>query len=117
MAATTRLAWEAVADVLDALVLELKVHFQQASEEVIEVNEALERLGTAIEATFSTIGAVVKDPALRDDANNFAVALMDALADTLSRGGQEFEKAAKGLRRHRTEAPDGTSKQPADNAR
>jgi Flp pilus assembly pilin Flp len=107
-------AWEAVADRLDALGLKLKVHFEEAGGQVKEVNDAFERLGSAIEATFSAIGAAVQDPAVREDANNLAATLGDALADTLSHAGQELEVAAKGLRCHRAEIPGATPKEPAD---
>lgn len=97
----TKLAWETVADRLEALGLKLKLHFEEtesANRPAKEVSEALARLGTAIEATFLSIGAAVKDPAVREDANNLATALGDALADTLSEAGQELTGAANGLR-------------------
>jgi len=95
--ADTKHAWEAVADRLDALGLKLKVHFEQAGSGR-EVSDAFERLGSAIEATFSAVGAAVKDPAVREDANSLAAALGDALADSLSHAGEELKQAAGGLR-------------------
>jgi hypothetical protein len=112
--ADTKMAWESVADRLDALGLKLKVHFEEAGGQVKEVNEAFERLGSAIEATFSAIGAAVKDPAVREDANNLAATLGDALADTLSHAGQELEVAADGLRCHRAGTPGGARREPPD---
>jgi len=94
----TKMAWERVADRLEALGLKLKLHFEQAGPPAGEISEAFDRLGTAIESTFSAIGAAVEDPAVRDDANKLAVALGDALADTISRAGQELSAAADGLR-------------------
>jgi hypothetical protein len=107
----TKMAWEAVADRLDALGLKLKVHFEQAGGQVDEVREAFERLGSAIEATFSAIGAAVQDPAVREDATNLAATLGDALADTLAHAGQEIEVAAKGLRCHRAATLGGATKE------
>ena len=97
----TRLPWETVADRLEALGLKLKLHFEEAeaaNHPAKEVSEAFARLGTAIESTFYSVGAAVKDPAVRDDANNLATALGDALADTLSEAAQELTGAANGLR-------------------
>ena len=97
----TRIAWETVADRLESLGLKLKFHFEEAEaaqEAAKEVSDAFARLGTAIESTFASSGAAVKDPAVRDDASNIATALGDALADTLSEAAQELSEAAKGLR-------------------
>ncbi|HET6914948.1 MAG TPA: hypothetical protein VFH56_02545 [Acidimicrobiales bacterium] len=97
----TKLAWETVADRLEALGLKLKFHFEEAeaaNHPAKEVSEAFARLGTAIESTFYSVGAAVKDPAVRDDATNLATALGDALADTLSEAAQELTGAANGLR-------------------
>lgn len=104
----TKLAWEAVADRLDALGLKLKMHFEEAGGQVREVNEAFEHLGSAIETSFSAIAAAVQDPAVREDANALAVALSDALADTLSQGGIELQESANALRCHRVEGPRST---------
>ena len=97
----TRIAWDVVADRLESLGLKLKLHFEQAESShhpVEEVSNAFARLGTAIESSFASIGTAVKDPAIRDDANSFATALGDALADTFSRASQELAGAADGLR-------------------
>jgi hypothetical protein len=107
----TKLAWDAVADRLDALGLKLRVHFEEAGGQVREVNEAFEHLGSAIEAAFSAIGAAVNDPAVREDAHALAELLSDALADTLSQGGTELQESANALRCSRatgTEAPQNT---------
>jgi len=115
----TKMAWEAVADRLEALGLKLKLHFEQAEsgqQPAEQVGEALARLGTAIESTFSAIGAAVKDPAVRDDANNLATALGDALADTLSEAGQELAGAANGLRCRPSSPQAKTSEGPAEGA-
>ncbi len=93
----TKMAWERVADRLDGLGLKLKVHLEEAGP-ASEVSDALARLGSAIEGTFSVIGASVQDPAIREDAKNLAVALGDALADTLSHEGEVLADAADGLR-------------------
>lgn len=108
----TKLAWEAVGDRLDALGLKLKLHLEQAGS-VTEVSEAFERLGSAIEETFSAIGETVQDKTLREDANQLAGALGDALADTVSHAWQELEGAADGLRCHRA-ANGETPKEVAD---
>jgi len=96
--ADTKMAWERVADRLEALGLKLKFHFEQAGRPAGEISEAFDRLGSAIESAFSAIGAAVEDPAVRDDANQLATALGDALADTISQAGQELAAAADGLR-------------------
>jgi predicted trehalose synthase len=97
----TKLAWEAVADRLDALGLKLKVHFEDAGGQIREVNEAFEHLGSAIQAAFSALAVAVHDPAVQEDANALGVALGDALADTLSQGGSELQESANALRCHR----------------
>ena len=97
----TKLAWEAVADRLNALGLKLKVHFEEAGGQVQEVNEAFEHLGSAIERTFSAIGTAVHDPAVKEDATTLAELLGNALADTLSQGGSELQESANALRCHR----------------
>jgi hypothetical protein len=97
----TKLAWEAVADRLDALGLKLKVHFEDAGGQIREVNEAFEHLGSAIQAAFSALAAAVNDPAVQEDANALGLALGDALADTLSQGGSELQESASALRCHR----------------
>jgi hypothetical protein len=97
----TKLAWSAVADHLEALGLKLKLHVEQAAhgqQPAEEIGNAFERLGSAIESTFSAIGAAVEDSAVREDARKLAVALGDALADTLATAGQDVAKAAEGLR-------------------
>ena len=94
----TKLAWESVADHLEALGLKLKLHFDQAGQPAGEISEAFDRLGSTIESTFAAIGAAVEDPAVRDGANSLAVALGNALADTISQAGQELAAAADGLR-------------------
>ena len=97
----TTMSWEAVADRVDALGLKLKVHFEDAAGQLEEVNEAFEGLGSAIEAIFSAIGAAVRDPEVREDADDLAASLVDALAGTLSNAGRELDGAADGLRCHR----------------
>jgi len=100
----TKMAWQAVADRLEALGLKLKLHFEQVERgPVAEISEAFDRLGSAIESTFSAIGSAVEDPAVREDANQLATALGDALADTLSEASQELAAAADGLRCQRGE--------------
>ena len=97
----TRMAWEVVADRVLALGLKLKVHFEQAGpgqQPARQVNESFRQLGAAIESTFSAVGAAIQDPAVREDANNLAEALGNALANTLSEAGQELAAAADGLR-------------------
>ncbi len=101
----TKLAWNAVADRLDALGLKLKVHFEEAGGQVQEVNEAFEHLGSAIETAFSAIGSAVQDPAVREDARSLAELLSDALADTLSQGRSELQGSADALRCHRVTSP------------
>ena len=59
----TRKAWESVADHLEALGLKLELHVEQAEPSSGEIREAFDRLGSAIEATFSAIGASVADAA------------------------------------------------------
>lgn len=110
----TKMAWESVADRLDSLGLKLKLHFEQAGGQVKEVSDAFERLGSAIEETFSTVGSAVQDRAVWDDANKLATALSNALADTLSHAGQEVEVATKGLRCHGAGTAGGTSKELSD---
>ena len=104
----TKLAWEAVADRLDALGLKLKVHFEEAGGQVQEVNEAFEHLGSAIARAFSTIGAAVHDPAVQEDATTLAELLGNALADTLLQGGSELQESADALRCRR-DATSGSS--------
>lgn len=101
--ADTKLAWEAVADRLEALGLKLKLHFEQAAPEgrtAERVGAAMGELGAAIETAFSAIGAAVEDPAVRDDAGKLAAALGNALADTFAEAGHEVAAAADGLRCH-----------------
>jgi len=109
----TRLAWEEVADRLESLGLKLKLHFEQAESSqhpVEEVSKAFARLGTAIESSFASIGTAIKDPAVRDDANTFATALGDALADTFSKVSEELAGAANGLRcKNGSSRPDATA--------
>jgi len=115
----TRMAWEVVADHLDSLGLKLKLHFEQAREGERpgrEISDAFRRLGTAIESTFSAIGAAVEDPAVREDANKLAAALGDALADTLSESAQELTAAANGLRHQRSKAQNEVAEGSADKA-
>jgi hypothetical protein len=102
----TKLAWDAVADQLDALGLKLKVHFEEAGGQAREVNEAFEHLGSAIETAFSAIGAAVHDPAVREDANTLAELLSNALADTLSQGRSELQESANALRCGRATSPE-----------
>ena len=95
----TKLAWEAVADHLDALGLKLKPtsnRRRRGQGPAEEVSEAFERLGAAIETSFSAIGAAVEDSAVREGASNLAVALGNALADTLSAAGRGRGEGGRG---------------------
>ena len=115
--ADTRMAWEAVADRLSALGLKLKVHFEQAGpgqQPATRVNEAFQQLGAAIESTFSAVGAAIQDPAVREDANDLAEALGNALANTLSEAGQEVAAAADALRCQHGSADGAAAEQTTD---
>ena len=115
----TKLAWEAVVDRLEALGLKLKVHFEQAEpgqRPAGEIGDAFRQLGTAIESTFSAIGTAVQDPAVRQDANDLAAALGNALADTFTEAGQEIAGAANGLRCHQSAIPGKDGETPSGDA-
>ena len=48
-----------------------------------KVNDALRRLGDALDAGFTTIGDTLRDPAMRDELKTAGSSIADAIAATL----------------------------------
>ncbi len=72
--------WREVADDVSGLAMKLKLHFEQAASETAgEARGAVEAVGDGVEAAFDGLRDAIKDPAVKQDVKEVAVALRDAL--------------------------------------
>jgi hypothetical protein len=79
----TKKAWEEVADHFERLGLRLKLHFEQAGTGQDE-EEALRRLGAAIDQAFDALGNAARDPVVQSDVTELGRTLGDALGSSLA---------------------------------
>jgi len=79
----TKKAWDEVADSFDRLGLRLKLHYEQAGT-AQEEEEALQRLGTAIDQAFDALGNAARDPVVHTDVTALGHTLGDALGSSLA---------------------------------
>ena len=89
----TEQAWSEVADRFGELGLKLKLHFEQASEPLVEdgsLRKALEGLRDSVDDAFDAVGSAVKDPAVKDDARDVGRALREALSATFAEASDDL---------------------------
>ncbi len=87
-------AWKRVSSKAEALGLKLKLHLEQEAEAADDQDDAateggstrasLEDFGHKLQDAFDSLGAAVKDPAVRADFKEMGVLVKDALSDTFS---------------------------------
>jgi len=97
--------WDEVADRFERLGLRLKLHFEQAGTGEDE-EEALQRLGAAIDQAFDALGSAARDPVVQSDVTELGRTLGDALGSSLA-GISEHLQQCFAAGRHRGES--GTS--------
>jgi signal transduction histidine kinase len=91
--ASTPENWRDVQDGLERLALKLDLHLRQAtSKERQELEDALQRVGDAVQGALDGMRNASRDPAIRDDLRGVATALGAAVSSTLSDVGDEIRK-------------------------
>jgi len=91
--------WDEVGDRFNDLAHKMKdrydanASFGDAQKE--EVQDALHKMGDALDAGFTALGDALRDPALRDDLKHAGVAIADALAATFNDVADEIRKAVR----------------------
>lgn len=87
--------WKNLASKAEALGLKLKLHLEQEADETEdetttgettagETKAAIEDLGRRLQDAFDSLGAAVKDPAVRADMKDMGSLFKEALTDTFS---------------------------------
>ncbi len=89
---TAREDWSSVSDRLDALVLKLKLHLEQASA-ADGVPHALGELRDRVEDAFSAAGNAINDDAVRADVREVGRLLADAVSNTLAKVSDDVREA------------------------
>ena len=85
-------SWEKAGERFERLGAQLREHYRRAGQEQGEtgdVDDALRRLGDAVDAAVKGVGDAVRDPEFQDTAKGAARALRDALAATFERVGAQ----------------------------
>jgi hypothetical protein len=103
-------AWEKVGESFERLGAQLREHYRRAGEEqggTGDVDDALRRLGDAVDAAVKAVGDAVRDPAFQETAKGAARALGDALGATFERVGAQVRGQAE--RRGERREEDGRS--------
>ncbi len=79
--------WDEVGDRWSDLGRRLKDRFDAnaafGADEREKVNDALRQLAVALDAGFTTIGATMRDPAMRDEMKSAGTSIADAIAATM----------------------------------
>ncbi|MDQ1448742.1 MAG: hypothetical protein QOC79_1713 [Actinomycetota bacterium] len=79
--------WDEVGDRWSDLGRRLKDRFDAnaafGTDEREKVNDALRQLAAALDAGFTTIGATLRDPAMRDEMKSAGTSIADAIAATM----------------------------------
>jgi hypothetical protein len=91
-------AWNDVGEHVSALALKLKLHYEEQRgaderKEREEVEDALSRLGTAVQDAFDALGRAAKDPAVTQDVKDVGHSLTEALGVTFSEVSEDLRKA------------------------
>lgn len=85
--------WNDVQEELQSLAMKLDYHLRQASsKERAEMEDAVKRVGEAVQGAFDGLRNASSDPAIRDDLRNVGSALGSAVTTTLSDVGDEIKK-------------------------
>lgn len=93
-----RSAWSEAGERLTALGASLKSQYEkqketEAEEPRKEVNDALRRLGEAVQDTFEAVGAAVRDPSVKEEAKKVGTSLSGALSATFADVSEEVKSA------------------------
>ncbi len=89
--------WDEVGDRFNDLARKVKdrydanAAFGEAEKE--QMQDALRKMGDALDAGFTALGDSLRDPAMRDDLKVAGVAIADALAATFNDVADEIRKA------------------------
>lgn len=93
MTDTATKRWNEVQEGLQSLAMKLDYHLRQASsKERAEMEDAVKRVGEAVQSAFDGIRNASSDPAIRDDLHSVGSALGSAVSSTLSDVGDEIKK-------------------------
>lgn len=84
-------AWERAGQSFERLGAQLREHYRRTGEDHggTEVDDALRRLGDALDAAVKAVGETVRDPEFQETARNAAKALGDALSTTFEQVGAQ----------------------------
>jgi vacuolar-type H+-ATPase subunit E/Vma4 len=83
--------WDEVARRFESLALKLKLHYEEnAAEDRAELDSALRTIGESLRQSVRSLDDAVRDPAVRQDADDLATSLGDALSRTFSEVGSEI---------------------------
>jgi hypothetical protein len=85
-------AWERAGESFERLGAQLREHYRRAGEDhggAGEVDDALRRLGDALDAAVKAVGETVRDPEFQETARGAAKALGEALTATFEQVGAQ----------------------------
>lgn len=99
-----RSTWNDAADKLGGLGLKLKLHYEQQQgpdreTAQADVQNAVRRLGDAVQVAFEALGAAAKDDAVKEDVKQVGQSLTEALRATFS----EVSGEVRGVLKRRTD--------------
>jgi hypothetical protein len=119
--ATPAEAWQQVGEQFDTLGTHLRTHFDevttQATAERAAFEKALRALLGALEKGFGTAGKAVRDPALREDINEVATSIREALLAIFeTTGDQVREHVSAPIRTSKTKVAGAIKHAPAGTA-
>lgn len=89
-------AWNRAGDQLADLGRKLKTHYEQArgdEQEQRELEDALRRLGDAVQGGFDAVAAAARDQAVRDDVLQVGQSVAEAVKATAADVTDELRKA------------------------
>lgn len=119
--ATQVKAWQQVGEQFDTLGTHLRAHFDevstQATAERAAFEKALRALLGALEKGFGTAGKAVRDPALREDINELATSIREALLAIFeTTGDQVRDRVSAPIRSSKTKVAGAIQHAPARTA-
>lgn len=93
-------AWDRVTEQFSALGERVRQRYEEQEGEVAatgdSLQDALRTLGDAAERLATTVGDVIRDPGIQDEARRATSALVDAVGLTFSRLGQDLRRPRMG---------------------
>lgn len=114
-------AWNTTGEQLTALGSKLGAHFERqrgtdGEQARAQTDEAIKRLGNAIQDAFDAVGAAAKDEAVRQDVKHVGRSLVEALDVTFREVSDEvrkaFDRSATDAKTSATDVETETGKEP-----